>query len=138
MDLSNLYAQAETVIKLTNPETKETLYVDDDKKIPMTWTLVSRHTKEYKKLALDFTKELRKEIGDIQLDHMTEEQQAKMEELTTNLTIRASRGFCINICGKTPKFSASKAQEILTDERLFWLREQVQIGANEISNFMPH
>ena len=136
MDLSTLYASKHTVITLKHPVTGATLYCDEEEKDPATWSLLSKHTSEYKKIAMQFARDVKAEFGTKKLSELSDEETDKMDELTTQLTIDSTVGFNIFLDGKKPKFTKAKAADILTDEQLFWLKQQVVIGANEAENFI--
>lgn len=135
-DLNTLKASATTTITLKHPVTGEILYCDDEQKDPMTWTLISKHTKEYKKLASDFARALKKEFADKKLMDLNDSEVAQMEALTQQLVIDTTMKFNLIADGEKIKFTKAKASEILSDEAYFWLKQQVQTGANDTENFI--
>lgn len=136
MDLSNLVANKHTVIHLQNIQTGEKLYCDEEKQDPFTWTTLSKHTREYKKLFSSYTEQLKEQFGDKRLTELTFEESEKLEELTIGLIAATSTDFNLIMDGKKLKFNKSIALKLLSDESLFWIKDQVGSGANEAKNFM--
>lgn len=136
MDLSNLVANKHTVIHLQNIQTGEKLYCDEEQKDPFTWTTLSKHTREYKKLFSAYTEQLKEQFGDKRLTDLTFEEAQKFEDLTIDLIAATSTGFNLVMNGEKLKFSKKLALELLNDEGLFWIKDQVGSGANEAKNFM--
>lgn len=135
MDLSNLAASKNTVIKLVHPSTGELLTFEDG--APFTWTVLSKHTGAYKKLAARFSQTLRDHFGDKKLTELDPSEVEKLDELTLQLTIDSTVGFELFIDGKKAKYTKAKARDILTNDDYFWLKNQVATGANDAANFMP-
>lgn len=146
MDLGNFKANKETVITIKHPVTGAVFYCDDgkeDKKTkeiifsdPATWTLISKHTAEYKRLAAGFADKMRELFGEKKLSELSDEEVDQLEMLTAELTARSTTDFNVFVGGEKLAFSQEKAKEILCDESYFWLKDQVVIGANDVENFI--
>ena len=141
MKLSKLAAKKHTTIHIVDIVSGKPLYWDDEEKepkIPFTWTLMSKHTKEFKKLQADHILALKKVIGDKQTSEYDYDDICKAQQMAKDLAIDSTVDFCIidEDTGEKVKFSKEQARAILQNEDYEWIHEQITVGAHDARNFM--
>ena len=136
MDLSNLFATKHAVIYLTHPITGEQLYCDDEQKDPFTWSILGKHTAEYKKLLSAATRKAKEQFGDKKMSDLNDDELEQFNDIFANVIVETTVGFNIVLDGKKVKYSRAKAEELLNNEALYWLRDQVVSEGQKAANFI--
>lgn len=130
-DLSSLFATGTATIEIRHPKTGEVLM--DDSKTPAPWsiTALGAHTNEYKALQRKAMYNVHKRNGKVNVDveKMSVDEFVAAASLSDNdlLELRASAITACNIYDEAgAKIACNKENmvKLLSDERLYWLKNQ--------------
>jgi hypothetical protein len=131
MDLSKLIPKDDTLtITIKHPVTEEPLLKDDGKE--MTLTVYLPHSPQYKSVVHEQTqKRLHKMAKGKKGSTFTADD---LEQMSSDLLIKTTKDWNIQVDGKSPKFSEATARDLY--DKLPWLRDQVADAQNDLEGYL--
>lgn len=130
MDLNQLFATETAIIELKHPLTDEVLMDESTTPKPMSITILGTHTKAYQKIQrkVGFSLVKKNKIYDIEKMSLEEFELATFENEELELELFSQIIVSCNIFmeGKHIKCNPKNIRELLSDERVFWLRELIR------------
>lgn len=131
MDLNDLKPKTDDiVVTLLHPATGEVLLNEDKEKTPMTITVMSPNSKEYKSILHTQTnKRLKQMQGKRKRDITAEE----IEESGLELAVAVTKDWNITLGGSKPKFGAAAVKDIYTSYG--WINKQVNEAVEDSEDF---
>jgi len=130
MDLKDLAPKTgDIVVTLKHPATDEPLLNED--KSPMTITLYSPHSKEYKKFQHE---QITKRLQKAQKDGTGVVDYGEIEEATLEVLAKTTKTWDITYGGEKPKLTVTKAKELY--DEVFWIKSQVEDEGAKTLDFM--
>lgn len=130
MDLSNLIPTSETItVTVKHPVTDDPLLKDDGTE--MTIEVYAPHSAEYKAVVHEQTNKRLQKVLKNKKTALTSED---VEAMTTDLIVKTTKSWNIQINKKTPKFSVAEASELYT--KLPWLKQQIIDAQEDYSSFL--
>ncbi len=130
MDLSSLIPTTDTItVIIKHPVTDESLLKDDGTE--MSIEVYAPHSAQYKAVVHEQTnKRLQKAMKNKKTALSAED----VEMMTSDLVVKTTKSWDIQVNKKTPKFSVAEAQDLYS--KLPWLKQQIIDAQEDYSSFL--
>lgn len=130
MDLSSLIPTTDTItVIIKHPVTDEPLLKDDGTE--MSIEVYAPHSAQYKAVVHEQTnKRLQKAMKNKKTALSAED----VEMMTSDLVVKTTKSWDIQVNKKTPKFSVAEAQDLYS--KLPWLKQQIIDAQEDYSSFL--
>lgn len=131
MDLKDLTPKTDDVVVTLNHPSTSLPILNDGDNTPMTITMYSPYSKEYKKVQHEqITKRLQKsqKSGDDAVDY------GELEDASLEILAKVTKSWDITLGGEKPKLTVAKAKSLYED--VFWIKTQVEEAGTKTLDFM--
>lgn len=130
MDLNSLIPTTDTItVTIKHPVTDEPLLKDDGTE--MSIEVYAPHSAQYKAVVHEQTnKRLQKAMKNKKAVLSAED----VDVMTSDLVVKTTKAWDIQVNKKTPKFSVAEAQELYS--KLPWLKQQIIDAQEDYSSFL--
>lgn len=130
MDLSSLIPTTDTItVIIKHPVTDEPLLKDDGTE--MSIEVYAPHSAQYKAVVHEQTN---KRLQKVMKNKKTALSAEDVEMMTSDLVVKTTKSWDIQVNKKTPKFSVAEAQDLYS--KLPWLKQQIIDAQEDYSSFL--